>query len=118
MRRFKVSRDGTRRLISETRSCRTTKANQEPDDVSLVEPFYVPVNARFKRDPKNFWDDEKPAEQHLTQKRALSTLDKKPMNSDEADKAKARLNKTELVDDEFNGKRIVRIIRSSRSRRR
>ena len=58
IRRFKVSSDGTRRLISVQSGFRTTKA--EPDESCAVEPFYVPVNTRSKgkKDAKNFWDDE------------------------------------------------------------
>ena len=56
IRRFRVSRDGTKRLISVTDGCRTTKAAQEQS--CSVEPFYVPVNTRAKnKDSKTFWDD-------------------------------------------------------------
>ena len=60
IRRFKVSADGTRRLISVDYGMNTTKAGRnEPNESCVVEPFYVPVNTRSrgKKDAMNFWDD-------------------------------------------------------------
>jgi hypothetical protein len=59
VRRFKVSSDGTRRLISVHNRSSPTRAKPDLEESScVVEPFYVPVNSRMKnRDSKNFWDD-------------------------------------------------------------
>jgi len=59
IRRFKISSDGTRRLISVQTGISPSKTKQtEPNDSCVVEPFYVPVNSRIKnKDSKNFWDD-------------------------------------------------------------
>ena len=60
VRRFKVSADGTKRLISVTCGVGSSNntASKEPNEVSTVEPFYVPVNTHKKKSSKNFWDDD------------------------------------------------------------
>ena len=58
MRRFKISSDGTKQLISVTTVPSTTKASNLPSETCLVEPFYVPVNGGKPKSGSNFWDDE------------------------------------------------------------
>ena len=58
VRRFRISADGTRLLISVTSGLNTTKASNQPTETCIIEPFYVPVNTRIKNDPKTFWDNE------------------------------------------------------------
>ena len=60
VRRFKISADGTRQLLSVTSGFNTTtNSSKKPDESCAVEPFYVPVNPRKKNmNSQNFWDDD------------------------------------------------------------
>ena len=134
IRRFKVSQDGTRRLISERTGRSQSAAQREPNESCVVEPFYVPVNTHVRnKNKKNFWDDttdKVPYKQLDIQisnmqnaRRAASAVNKTTDAEDKMKRANSRLNKTELnckeeeiEFDEKKARRVIRVIRKSRNR--
>lgn len=111
MRRFRISADGTRRLISVTSGLNTTKASDKPTDTCIVEPFYVPVNTRIKNnDSNNFWDngsDEETKNGQMSlsmsvakhKRRAASALNKTISSDVPLEKPKQKLNTTGIADE-------------------